>query len=185
MIDLSKKIDLPDSITVSGKSFRINTDYQFFVLFSSMCKHAHKYDEYNFLYRGAIPEDKEAGFNGLLKFAKPARELPRDIGDEPDEILLDYEKDADLIYAAFWQQYGIDLKGKNLHLHWYKFLALLYGLKDTKLNKIMEFRSYVPAETDGKEYKKFMLQQKAMWHIEKELSDEEKAAIAAFDAKLK
>jgi cytochrome c553 len=30
-----------------------------------------------------------------------------------------------------------------------------------------------------------MLQMKAMWQIEKEYSDEEKAAIAAFDSQLK
>ena len=38
---------------------------------------------------------------------------------------------------------------------------------------------------DNREYKKYMLQMKAMWQIEKEYSDEEKAVIAAFDSQLK
>ena len=185
MIDLGKTIDLPDSVIVSGKSYRIHTDYQFFILFSQMVKHPHRYEEYNFLYNGAIPPDLKAGFEAIKNFAQPPREIPRDIGDEPDAILLDYEIDADLIYSAFWQRYGIDLKKRNLHLHWYKFQALLSGLTDTKLNKVMEYRAYVPKESDNKEYKKYMLQMKAMWQIEKEYSDEEKAAIAAFDSQLK
>ena len=49
--------------------------------------------------------------------------------------------------------------------------------------ELIQFTSTL--KPDGKEYKKFMLQQKAMWHIEKELSDEEKAAIAKFDSQLK
>ena len=172
MIDLSRIIDLPDSVIVSGKSYRINTDYQFFILFSQMVKHPHRYEEYNYLYKGAIPPDLKAGFEAIKDY-------------EPDAILLDYEIDADLIYSAFWQRYGIDLKKRNLHLHWYKFQALLAGLTDTKLNKVMEYRAYVPKESDNKEYKKYMLQMKAMWQIEKEYSDEEKAAIAAFDSQLK
>lgn len=185
MIDLSKAVDLPDSISVSGKSYRINTDYQFFILFSQMVKHPHEYKDYNFIYKGAIPADLKEGFEELKKFAQPPREIPRDIGDEPDAILIDYEIDADLIYSAFWQRYGIDLKEKDLHLHWYKFQALLAGLTETKLNKVMEYRAYNPKEGDNKEYKKYMLQMKAMWQIEKEYSDEEKSAIAKLDSLLK
>lgn len=185
MIDLCKVTDLPDLITVSGKSYQINTDYQFFVTFVTMAKAPHVYEDYNFMYKGEIPSDLAQGFEKLRDFASPKRELPRDIGEESTEILLDYEKDADLIYSAFWKCYGIDLKAQDLHLHWYKFQALFAGLQDTKLNKVMEFRAYVPKESDGKEFKKYMLQQKAMWQIEKELSLEEKEAVDNFDALLK
>lgn len=185
MIDLTKVIDLPDAITVAGKSYCINTDYQFFVAFIEMAKNSHRYEDYNFMYRSSIPKDLKQGFEKIKDFASPRRELPRDIGDECTEILLDYGKDGDLIYSAFWQCYGIDLKAQNLHLHWYKFQALLAGLQDTKLNKIMEFRAYNPKETDGKEFRKYMLQQKAMWQIEKGLTPEEKAAVDDFDSLLK
>ncbi|MDD7611981.1 MAG: Gp15 family bacteriophage protein [Spirochaetales bacterium] len=185
MIDLSKTIDLPDSITVLGKSYRIHTDYQFFITFVLMAKKPHTYEEYNFMYEGKIPADVVKGFEELKNFAFPKKELPRDIGNDTDEIILDYEKDGDLIYSAFWQCYGIDLKAEDLHLHWYKFLALLSGIKDTKLNKVMEFRSYIPKEEDGKEYRKYMLQMREMWRIEKELTDEEKEAIFNFDSQLK
>ena len=97
MIDLSRIIDLPDSVIVSGRSYRINTDYQFFILFSQMVKHPHRYEEYNYLYKGAIPADLKEGFEAIKRFAQPPREIPRDIGDEPDAILIDYEIDADLI----------------------------------------------------------------------------------------
>jgi hypothetical protein len=185
MIDLSKVTDLPDTITVSGKPFCINTDYQFFITFVTMATAPHQYEDYNFMYKREIPSDLAQGFEKLKEFASPKRELPRDIGEESTEVLLDYEKDGDLIYSAFWKCYGIDLKAQNLHLHWYKFQSLLMGLQDTKLNKVMEFRGYIPKESDGKEFKKFMLQQKAAWQIEKELSLEEKEAVDNFDALLK
>lgn len=40
---------------------------------------------------------------------------------------FDYEDDAQEIYAAFWQVYGIDLIDVS-ELHWWKFTALLNGL---------------------------------------------------------
>ena len=51
----------------------------------------------------------------------------------------DYDYDADLIYAAFMQNYGIDLYDTE-YLHWWKFRALFKGLKDTRINDIMGVR---------------------------------------------
>ena len=42
----------------------------------------------------------------------------------------DFEKDAELIYAAFMSTYGINLATVE-YLHWWEFLALLEPLPDT------------------------------------------------------
>ena len=61
--------------------------------------------------------------------------------------MLDYVIDSQLIFAAFWEQYGIDLtatdeNGHFLQMHWHKFLALLAGLHGTKLNDVMGWRCW-------------------------------------------
>ena len=74
-------------------------------------------------------------------FCRPASKLPRSSSQREVQV-IDYELDADYIYAAFFSQYGIDLCEIE-HLHWYKFLALLKGLKnDEKIKEIMSYRCY-------------------------------------------
>lgn len=179
------KITLPEAVEVSGKSFQIHTDFQFFISFSRMIKEKHLLSDYDFMYKNKIPYNKQRGLDALIAFAWPHKELPRQTYGQNDEIIIDYDIDADLIYSAFYAQYGIDLFKEDLHLHWHKFQSLLNGLKDTKLNDIMMFRSYIAKSTDGQEYKKAMLHLKEIWRIEPELTEEEKEVIAKFDAQLK
>ncbi len=69
----------------------------------------------------------------------------------------DFAIDGPLIYAAFWQAYGIDLN--NVELHWWEFMALFRGLpEECRICKIMEYRtantSKMPKETK-EEYDKY------------------------------
>lgn len=180
MIDISKKI-LPCSVEVHGKIYSIQTDFQYYIIFSRMMKENHQLKDFDFLYTEKIPQDRQQGLNELIKFAFPKRELPKDSGEETDDIILDYEKDADYIYSAFFHYYNIDLLAEKLSLHWYKFSSLLNGLKETKLNDIMGFRSYKPRQTDGKEYKAQMLKLKEMWRIEEPLTEEEQKELEKFE----
>ena len=53
----------------------------------------------------------------------------------------DFEQDADLIYAAFWAQYGIDLTEVEF-LHWWKFRALFLNLDEQQqISRIMGWRT--------------------------------------------
>jgi len=45
---------------------------------------------------------------------------------------FDFEQDANLIYAAFYATYGINLSTVE-YLHWWEFLALFEGLPETTL----------------------------------------------------
>ena len=61
--------------------------------------------------------------------------------EQNGEILLDYKKDAGLIYCAFLQGYGIDLFEMQGKLHWAKFLTLLNNIPDeTRLAKVIGYR---------------------------------------------
>ena len=57
------------------------------------------------------------------------------------EALVDYKRDAGLIYCAFLQGYGIDLFEMQGKLHWAKFLTLLGNIPDeTRLAKVIGYR---------------------------------------------
>lgn len=54
---------------------------------------------------------------------------------------FDFVQDAPLIYAAFWQAYGIDLHKQKGKLHWRQFVALFCGLPDhTRIMQIIDIR---------------------------------------------
>lgn len=55
--------------------------------------------------------------------------------------VVDFELDGEYIFAAFLQDYGIDLIEQQGQLHWKKFLALFQGLSDdTRIKQIMQIR---------------------------------------------
>ena len=60
------------------------------------------------------------------------------------------------------EQYGIDLI--DTRLHWYKFVALLHGLHDTELNRIINARLYKPSGKNG-EYEKAQQKQYEAWKL--------------------
>jgi hypothetical protein len=62
---------------------------------------------------------------------------------------FDFNLDADLLYASFWQAYGINLRKQADRLSWWEFMALFQGLpKGTKMREVMEIRQRdMPAPT--------------------------------------
>ena len=62
---------------------------------------------------------------------------------------MDYEKDADIIYASFMHAYGIDLFKERGRLPWWKFVALFHALpENTKIREVIKIRQMdMPAAT--------------------------------------
>ena len=177
MLQLNK-IKLPDSIEVSGSFYPIKTDFRTWLTFGEILSDKNsKLIEILFVFEKRIPEDLPKAFEELMKFYNPPHELPRPSKMDSSDKILDYTLDADLIYSAFLEQYKIDLlatdskgKAKN-NLHWHQFQALLSGLHDTKLNKIMEYRSYNP--NDKTTFEQQMKNLKKSWQLpqNRELSE--------------
>jgi hypothetical protein len=120
------------------------------------------------MYIDAIPPSRLEGIRALVEFMNPPRELPR-MREQNSERVLDYEIDAPYIYAAFMEQYGIDLI--ETRLHWYKFVALLHGLHDTELNRIITARLYKPSGKNS-EYEKTQQKQYEAWKLPDDEPDE-------------
>ena len=59
-----------------------------------------------------------------------------------DRRSMDFEQDADLIYAGFRQAYGIDLYAERNKLDWRIFLALVRGLPEgTEFSRVVKLRN--------------------------------------------
>jgi len=86
---------------------------------------------------------------------KKKKTFPRKIAGINNKQPFDFVEDADLIYAGFQQQYGIDLQKEDMH--WWKFMILLENLgSDTRLSRIMEYRTIDTASKHlSKEQRKF------------------------------
>lgn len=70
----------------------------------------------------------------------PSKKFPKKVAGINNNQPFDFEIDADLIYAAFLQQFHIDLQREKMH--WWKFMILLENLSsETRLAKIMEYRT--------------------------------------------
>ncbi|GHU59746.1 hypothetical protein AGMMS49975_27670 [Clostridia bacterium] len=82
---------------------------------------------------------------------------------------FDYVQDADLIFASFYMDYGIDLLEEIGKLHWAKFTALFAGLSErTKMFKVMEIRGREippPDKYNAKEIRD-LKEQKLYWKLE-------------------
>lgn len=178
MIDLTKKKSLPNILCINGKDFSIYTDFRVwmrFIIEATKALREGKRVNAAYLFKNDMPF--HVRIHDLLNFANPKSDLPRRIRPADDDaVILDYSIDADLIYAAFMQQYGIDLVEIE-YLHWHKFLALLKGLNGTKLDDVMRWRSY---KKDTRKNVDINDELKDAWEIRVEPTAEEKAELEEF-----
>ena len=80
--------------------------------------------------------------------------------EKEQEKLIDFEQDAEYIYASFLQAYGINLLEVQNKLTWTEFKALLNALPDnTIMQQIIEIRAWKP-EHGGDKNKMRKLQAK-------------------------
>ena len=176
MMDLTGRA-LPNTVVVDGKAYSIYTDFRLWMRFENEVSHMKKgdYIEVGYLFKNDMP--LYCPLENLLAFSRPENPLPRQLG-QSDVIVLDYELDADLIYAAFLGQYGIDLIDIE-ELHWHKFLALLKGVNDsTRLREVMGYRCY---EKQDRTIKDPYVELRAAWEI-KRISEEEQAELDNFSS---
>lgn len=134
------KLRLPEAVKVDGSFYRIHAGHPYWFRFAELLDNKKTtFGDFDFLYIGAKPANRRDGFNALFNFYYEKKELPRATDDGNTDKAIDYVIDADLIYSAVLQQYSIDLCDREIH--WHKVRAMIAGLKDTKLNDIIYFRT--------------------------------------------
>ena len=90
-----------------------------------------KYKDGLELYYPEIPNDINEAINAMLWFYECGKEnidKKKSKKSGSGKKIYNYNYDADYIYAAFFEQYHIDLAEQELH--WWKFSALFSALSD-------------------------------------------------------
>ena len=182
MIDLKKTV-LPESVEVEGSLYKIYTSFKYWLRFLELLENKKiNLNDFDFMYKAFKPSNRQDGLLALIQFCSPQQLLPRFQEKEEGEKAVDYIIDADYIYSAFLEQYGIDLMISDMH--WYKFQALFLGLHDTKLNEIIGYRLY--KNTSGKKdnYVRHMEKLRSAWELPNDI-DENDEDLKDFENKLR
>ena len=171
---------LPSSVKIDGTEYEINSDFRTSVLFSLLMEDDNLSEEEKVLqalnlYYPVIPDNLEEAIE-QIKWFYSCGKLDNPIGNKKARAIskkvFDFEVDANYIYSAFMSQYNIDLQDIE-QLHWWKFKALLEGLKeDNKLSKIIEYRSVDLSKIKDKEQRKFYKDMQKQYSLNKESKEE-------------
>lgn len=129
-----------------------------------------------------FPEEALAAETEFLRGA-PVPALPgqKAGGGTTNERAYSFLYDQTAIYAAFWQQYRIDLTQETLH--WWQFKALLDHLHGNHMAEIMCKRTAQEESGMTSDQKKQLRKEKALWRLPA-LAQETKQADAIVQALL-
>ncbi|WP_369350391.1 Gp15 family bacteriophage protein [Streptococcus hillyeri] len=126
-------------------------------------------------------------FEYILKTFIYEQEDDDGLGGGTQTKTMDFEKDAELIFASFFQSYHLDLFEQQGKLHWLKFMSLLMNLhKDTPFKEVVSYRVMkVPNKDEAsEEYIKHVKKMKRLYSLEDEAeyqvkNDDKLSALAA------
>lgn len=179
-------IDLvPSTLTVDGIEYPIQSDFRTWILFEQLLLDTD--DEF--------PEDEIFQTAKELIFKKaPPNEFDEETSEKIQEfytcgktqvvnesskekqsdLIYDYDFDDAYIYAAFLQQYSIDLQTVD-YLHWWQFKAMFKALKDDcMIVKIMGYRAIDIDDKMPKEQKIFYHKMKKLYALPRPANEVEK-----------
>ena len=177
---------LIDKLPVEYEGLKINTDFRSFILFellmqdNSISKDDKVAIALNLFYDTETIkniDDIKKATSGILWFytmGKSENEKTSNKSNDNKKQIYSYEYDAEYIYSAFLDQYGIDLNDIK-YLHWFKFKSMFNSLKsDNKICEIMGYRAInVNKIKDKEEQKRYKKLQKE-WALPDNRSIEEK-----------
>lgn len=134
-----------------------------------------KYKDGLELYYPEIPNDINGAINAMLWFYECGKEnidKKKSKKSGSRKKIYDYNYDADYIYAAFFEQYHIDLAEQELH--WWKFSALFSALSEAcMISKIITYR-VIDTKGMEKEQKAFYNRMKRLYQLPEDISEEER-----------
>lgn len=85
--------------------------------------------------------------------------------------------DQAMLFAAFWQQYGIDLTKQTLH--WWAFKALLDNLSNNNMAEIINLRTTQESSKMTKEQRETLKKEKRFWQLPNLAQDSRQADVIA------
>ena len=180
----------PYTINVGGREVPIRCDFATGIKFSELVEnqeldYKQKLEECLKLYLIDIGDVVGLNINdvitAILDFYSCNEKAEKGAGRKGERV-LSYSQDANFIYSAFYEQYGIDLQ--EAQLHWWKFKALLDGLSDkTMIKKIMNIRAMDTSKLD-KEQRKHYQSLKRHYKLQQQISKREADEIEELETAL-
>ena len=175
---------LPCSVIVDNIDTEIVSDFRTSILFEQLMKDNSVNDDakielaLNLYFPKQYIINTADAVNKIIWFYGGGKDIKessnKSSNSSKNANIYDFEQDADYIYAAFMEQYKIDLADID-YLHWWKFKSLFYGLnKDIQLSKIMFYRSVELTDDMTKNEHKFYRDMKRLYALEDMRSEEEK-----------
>lgn len=176
-------IDLvPETVTIDNEEYEINSDFRTSILFELLMQDKLLNDKEKIvnalsLYYPVCPRNINEAINQMLWFYRCGKDLIASKGKgkgKSDIKIYSFEHDDDYIYAAFMDQYGIDLQDIE-ELHWWKFKAMFKSLKeDNKIVEIMRYRSMNLSKIKDKNEKTYYKKMQELYKIPISKDEQEK-----------
>lgn len=165
----------PKYVTIDGHRYEINTDFRTWIsiieaVSDNECSLKHKLC---FLltngYKNELPPNIDKAISALMSFMNRHSAKSGSVKSNSSK-LFDFTADEKLIYAAFMQQYGIDLYRSNMH--WHEFCALFSALDENcAFMKTVFYRSVDVSKIKDTDKKKFYRKMKNLCKLESTVDD--------------
>ena len=140
--------EFPDSVCVNGENYQIETDFREWIRFIQLVED----DEVPWQikcqlmmqwYTDGMPDDLEGAvyaLGGFLEMRVDRSDSEEHSKSVPKQ-LYSFEQDADCIYSAFREVYGINLQTVP-YMHWWEFQTLFIGLPEkTEIKQRIMYRN--------------------------------------------
>lgn len=174
------KGELPNEVVVAGKHYPVYTDFRRWIqvevlLFEEQGSFVSKIPDLMQLCYPLLPDTLEDAIYGIADFYSGGYGIKKKSSKGKMQSLYSYVQDEALIYAGFYQQYGLDLTKEDLH--WWQFKALFEGLsEETQMLKIMRYRAVDIGAVKNPEEQTFYRRMKELYRLEDTRTEEEKEA---------
>ena len=161
---------LPHTVFVLGEEYPVRTDFRAWIRFSIQMQevgpNGEKLAAMLSLLEDRLPPKFEETIRALLEFyagGEQAQDAPARSEAQGSRI-YDFAYDGGLIYAAFFQQYGLDLQ--RAKLHWWQFKALFNALsEDTQFMKVVGYRGIDAGKIKDKTQREFYQRMKRQYAL--------------------
>lgn len=147
---------LPLTVIIDDLEVNINTNFKASIEFEGLFKKNLEDEDFRTealkIYYPIIPQNINEAIKQMLWFYRCGKEpTEEEQQTQSKDDVYSFEYDADYIYSAFLDQYGIDLQEQD-KLHWWKFKALFRAFKeDNEISRIMGIRATNTSGMKGKE----------------------------------
>ena len=156
---------LPDRIEIDGRKYRVNLDFRNVLKMMDVMRRddilpaARDYLALKCIMKRPPKDCRRALYTVNLFLFGEGR-------NTSEKRVTSFEQDADMIRAAFMQEYGINLF--RAKLHWFEFTALLYNLPNgNKYTEVVNIRGReIPSATKyNKQEREWLIRAKAAYAL--------------------